>query len=131
MKLFKNNKVFNIGFNKGDEFFSLKDTFLPYRDTPDKWRSFINSFLKNNKIKIIFLFGDCRFYHKIAIEEAKKINVLVYVFEEGYIRPNYITLEKNGVNSFSEILKNRSDENKLNELKSEVSNLASQFQPYV
>ena len=34
-------------------------------------------------------------------------------------------------NLISEILKNRSDENKLNELKSEVSNLASQFQPYV
>ena len=108
LKLMKNNSVFRIGFNKGDEFFSLKKNFYPYRDTPIRWRDFINSFLRNKKIKIIFLFGDCRFYHKIAIEEAKKLNIDAYVFEEGYIRPNYITLERNGVNFYSEIIKNRS-----------------------
>ena len=109
LKLSKNNNVFRIGFNKGDEFFSLKYNFYPYRDTPIRWRNFINSFLKKKKIKIIFLFGDCRFYHKIAIQEARKLNVDTYVFEEGYIRPNYITLERNGVNFNSEILNKRSD----------------------
>ena len=108
LELHKNNLVFRIGFNKGDEFFSLKTNFYAYRDNSINWRHFINSFLKNKKIKIIFLFGDCRFYHKVAIEEAKKLNIDSYVFEEGYIRPNYITLEKNGVNFYSEIIKNRS-----------------------
>ena len=107
LELLENNLVFRIGFNKGDEFFSLKNNFYPFRDNPRKWRSFINLFIKNKKIKIIFLFGDCRFYHKIAIEEAKKLNVDAYVFEEGYIRPNYITLEKNGVNFYSEIIKEK------------------------
>ena len=107
--LHRNNSIFRIGFNKGDEFYSLKEGFYPYRDTPQRWRIFINLFLKNKKIKIIFLFGDCRFYHKIAIQEAKKLNIDAYVFEEGYIRPNYITLEKNGVNYFSEIRKKKSE----------------------
>ncbi len=109
LRLIKDNSVFHIGFNKGDEFFSLKDNFYPYRDTTEKWKNFINLFLKKNKIKIIFLFGDCRFYHRIAIQEAKKLNIDSYIFEEGYIRPNYITLEKNGVNYFSELIKNRSE----------------------
>ena len=107
-KLSKRNNVFRIGFNKGDEFFSLKHNFYPYKDTVKEWRSFISIFLKKNKIQIIFLFGDCRFYHKVAIEEAKKLNIDAYVFEEGYIRPNYITLEKNGVNFYSEIINKRS-----------------------
>ena len=109
LKLSKNNNVFRIGFNKGDEFFSLKNNFYPFKDCPNQWRAYISSFLKRKKIQIIFLFGDCRFYHKIAIEETKKLNVDTYVFEEGYIRPNYITLEKNGVNFYSEIIKERSD----------------------
>ncbi len=109
LKLEKNNNVYRIGFNKGDEFFSLNKNFYSYRNTIKKWRVFINLFFKKKKIKIIFLFGDCRFYHKIAIEEAKKLNIDIYVFEEGYIRPNFITLEKNGVNNFSEISKKKSE----------------------
>jgi capsular polysaccharide export protein len=109
LKLNKNNHVFKIGFNKGDQFFSLKSNFYPYKDSPDNWKFFIRNFIRNKKIKIIFLFGDCRFYHKIAIEESKKLDIDIYVFEEGYIRPNYITLEKNGVNFFSQIAKKELD----------------------
>ena len=105
LKLIKNNHVFKIGFNKGDQFFSLKSNFYPYKDSPNNWRFFIKNFIKSKNIKIIFLFGDCRFYHRIAIEESKKLDIAIYVFEEGYIRPNYITLEKNGVNFFSQIVK--------------------------
>ncbi len=121
LDLLKNNLVYRIGFNKGDEFYSLKYNFYPYRDNLREWRSFINLFIKNKKINIIFLFGDCRLYHSIAIEEAKNLNVDVYVFEEGYIRPNYITLEKNGVNFHSEIISNRNQI--LNQIKIDNNNI--------
>jgi capsular polysaccharide export protein len=41
--------------------------------------------------------------HEIAIREARDLDVTVYVFEEGYVRPDYITLEIGGVNGHSTI----------------------------
>ena len=105
----KNNETYRIGFNKGDEIFSLKNKFFSYKGNKENWKKYIIEFIKSNSIDLIFLFGDCRFYHKVAIEVASVLNVEVYVFEEGYIRPNFITLEKNGVNGFSSFINKNID----------------------
>ncbi|MEA2018438.1 MAG: capsular biosynthesis protein [Campylobacterota bacterium] len=104
-RLFKKNgaKTHKIGFNAGDSFFSNHHNYIPYRDTRDNYKSFIEQFLQQEKIDKIFLFGDCRFYQRVSIEVAKSLDIEVFVFEEGYIRPNYITMERYGVNDFSHI----------------------------
>jgi len=95
--------TYKIAFNKGDEFFSHKDNTIVFNDTPDMWESFIVSFLQEKKIDKIFLFGDCRYYQHIARKVAYAQNIDVFVFEEGYLRPHYITLEKFGVNGYSQL----------------------------
>lgn len=93
--------TYKIGFNAGDSFFSNHYNYIPYRDTMENYTTFITNFLNEKKIDKIFLFGDCRFYQKISIKVARQLSIEVFVFEEGYIRPNYITMEKYGVNAFS------------------------------
>ncbi len=93
-------KTFRIGLNAADAFFSHKDNYTPYKGTPQDWIKFVCDFYKKNNINQIYIFGDCRFYQSIAIQEAKKIGIEVYVFEEGYIRPDFITMQKDGVNAF-------------------------------
>ena len=100
-------KVFRVGFNAGDEFFARTDHFTGYKDKPKNWQKFVEEFYKKHDIQMLFVFGDCRFYQKIAIEVAKKSQIQVFVFEEGYIRPNFITLEKYGVNGYSPQTKDR------------------------
>lgn len=102
-KLFRDRgaNTFRIGLNSADAFFSYRDNYFPYRGTRKNWAGFIEAFLHQNNIDQIFLFGDCRFYQSQAIQVARTLNVEVFVFEEGYLRPNYITLEKSGVNNFS------------------------------
>lgn len=51
----------------------------------------------------VVLLGDCRPLHKAAIQVARRLQVAVYVFEEGYLRPNWVTLEKGGVNAYSSL----------------------------
>lgn len=51
----------------------------------------------------IVLFGDCRPVHQPAIAQAKALGLNVHVFEEGYFRPNWVTLERNGVNGYSDL----------------------------
>jgi capsular polysaccharide export protein len=98
--------TFRIGLNKGDEFFSSKSNYTPYRGTPQDWQKFIYEYMKKNNINKIFLFGDCRFYQSIAIKVALSLEIKVFVFEEGYIRPDYITLERFGVNDNSHLCRN-------------------------
>ena len=103
--LFKENGAitYKIGFNAGDSFFSNHNNYIPYRDIRDNYGVFIRNFLNEKKIDKIFLFGDCRFYQRVSIQVARKLGIEVFVFEEGYIRPHYITMEKYGVNDFSHI----------------------------
>ncbi len=100
--------TYRIGFNMGDQFYSCKDNYTAFREKPENWPKFIESFLNEKEIDILFLFGDCRYYQSIATEVAKKNNIVTYVFEEGYLRPHYITMEKEGVNAFSQLSKDPS-----------------------
>jgi len=95
--------TYKVGFNAGDSFFSNKYNYIPYKDTRDNYEVFIRAFLQKHKIDKIFLFGDCRFYQRVSIQVARSLGVAVFVFEEGYIRPNYITMERFGVNDFSHV----------------------------
>jgi len=94
-------QTYRIGFNMGDQVFSYADNYTAYKDKPEMWNTVIEQFLLDHKIDKIFLFGDCRYYQKIARKVAFSHNIDVFVFEEGYIRPHYITMEKFGVNGFS------------------------------
>ena len=49
----------------------------------------------------IVLFGDCRPVHIPAISLASKLGIRVHIFEEGYFRPDWVTLETTGVNGYS------------------------------
>jgi len=58
---------------------------------------------RQHRITDIVLFGDCRPVHRPAIELAKQHGIHVHVFEEGYFRPHWITLERDGVNGHSSL----------------------------
>lgn len=49
----------------------------------------------------VLLFGDCRALHQAAIALARDMQLRVHVFEEGYLRPDWITLEQGGVNGYT------------------------------
>ncbi len=116
-ELILNHKTpFKINFNGGDDYFCHKkhlDNYphiYSYYDSFDKFSHYFHDFIVQHKIDAIILFGDCRPFHVVAKKIAKLINIPVFVFEEGYIRPNYVTIEKNGVNAFSDLKENLLEE---------------------
>lgn len=96
--------VTKINFNGGDKFFYKNSGALDYTGSLDDWEAWLERVLVNCQIGRIYLFGDCRSYHRIAREVAKRLKLRVFVFEEGYIRPNFITLEEEGVNGHSSMM---------------------------
>jgi len=97
------HKVFKINFNAGDSFFYTRGCVSNFTGKPEQWPDYLEDKLKSLSIDRIYLFGDCRTYHRQAYEVANQKNIPMFVFEEGYLRPDYITLEENGVNGHSRI----------------------------
>ena len=49
----------------------------------------------------ILMFGDCRVVHQPVHAVAASLGMRVHVFEEGYVRPHWLTMERHGVNGRS------------------------------
>lgn len=93
--------VHRVNFNGGDKLYWSGPNAVDYRWGLDRWPRFLGSLLHRRSITDIILFGDCRPLHEAAIAIAKRNGVQVHVFEEGYIRPDFVTLEVGGVNGHS------------------------------
>ena len=92
-----------INFNGGDRFYAGADKVVDYKGEPNGWLDFLQEYLMEHSIDAVFLLGDCRYYHRIAKPVCDHLGVAFMVFEEGYLRPNTITLEPHGVNALSRL----------------------------
>ena len=90
-------------FNGGDWFYSSGPKRLLYRNGESGWRSFIDNLTDGFQPDVAILFGDERPIHKIAIDTFKQKGIEYWCFEEGYIRPNYVTFERVGNNANSNL----------------------------
>lgn len=103
-----NATVVKINFNGGDWLFSTMARHyrtINFRGSVQEWPTYLESILQIERIDTILLFGDCRNLHTYAIDIAKQFKIRLGVFEEGYIRPDHITLEVEGVNYNSQLPK--------------------------
>ena len=95
-------EVHKVNFNGGDCLFYPTNA-LTWRGHPGDWPQFLARLLEQHRIDIVLLFGDCRPIHRVARTVAQQHGVRVGAFEEGYLRPNFITFEQFGVNGYSRI----------------------------
>jgi capsular polysaccharide export protein len=95
--------IMRVNFNGGDR---LAWPTLPstnFTGRPAEWPAFLQRLLFDFTPTDIVLHGDCRPLHRVAIEVAARNDITVHVFEEGYLRPDWITLEIGGVNGYSRL----------------------------
>jgi capsular polysaccharide export protein len=92
--------VHKVNFNGGDLLFYPTAQYA-FRGKMADWPGYLEDLLDQQQIDVIVLFGDCRPIHRVAREIAARRGIKLGVFEEGYIRPNYITFEQGGVNGYS------------------------------
>lgn len=93
-----------INFSGGDRHDWTGDC-VNYRGLMIHWPLFLDRILLDWGTTDLVLFGDCRPVHKTAIRLAQLRGIHVHVFEEGYIRPDWMTLERDGVNGHSPIVR--------------------------
>ncbi|MBQ9183126.1 MAG: capsule polysaccharide modification protein [Neisseriaceae bacterium] len=97
--------VYKINFNGGDEHYypeSVGNTFA-FTDKMENFNQFLSDFIEKYSIDSIICFGDTRQMHKIAKQVSLEKNLHFWAMEEGYFRPHFITIEKDGCNHYSHI----------------------------
>ncbi|MEO5620788.1 MAG: capsule biosynthesis protein CapA, partial [Cypionkella sp.] len=98
-------EVWRIGFNRGDRaFWPMSASFLPYKGRLEDWPAAFRLILAQRNITDIVLYGDTRPIHAEAIRAARDVGVVVHVFEEGYLRPYWVTYERGGSNGNSRLM---------------------------
>ncbi|MDM9557764.1 capsule biosynthesis protein [Bordetella petrii] len=95
--------VHKVNFNGGDALYWRAGKALAYRGNQDEAAAFYADAFKQTGATDLVLFGDCRPLHLPAIDLAERTGVRVHVFEEGYFRPYWVTLERHGVNARSRL----------------------------
>ena len=93
--------VHRVNFHGGDWLFWRRPGGVNYRGGEQGWPDYLEELLNRRAITDIVLFGDCRPLHGAARAIAARRHVQVHVFEEGYMRPDWVTLEVGGVNGLS------------------------------
>nr|WP_235522805.1 capsular biosynthesis protein [Novosphingobium sp. Leaf2] len=95
--------VHKINFNGGDRLFWRLPNGIDYRGSLEDWPGWLEQVIRERGVTDVTLFGDCRDHHMPAIRLCRDLGVPVHVFEEGYIRPDWVTLELGGVNGHSSL----------------------------
>ncbi|NTF41631.1 capsule biosynthesis protein [Rhizobium rhizogenes] len=95
------SRCLRINLNAGDWISWWTDGVLNYRGNFTDWRDYIRQRIKTENVTDLILHGEERPYHRVAIEEAHRLGVRVSVVEMGYLRPDWVTLERDGLSSNS------------------------------
>lgn len=98
-------KVWRVGFNAGDRAFWFQpSTYIPYRGNSTDWPETFAKIIDEKQVTDIVLYGDTRPIHAEAVAHAKTLGLRVHVFEEGYMRPYWISYERGGSNGNSRLM---------------------------
>lgn len=91
-----------INFNGGDWlYYHSRPHTHHFRKRLSEFAKWLEVLILTESIDSMVCFGDCRKYHRVANQIADRLSIRFFAFEEGYIRPNYVTFEQDGVNFFS------------------------------
>lgn len=96
--------VHRINLSGGDHYDWPGDA-VHYRGRMADWTLYVDRFMRAHRITDLLIFGDCRPVHIAARQMAQLRHINVHVFEEGYVRPNWMTLERDGVNGNSRFIR--------------------------
>ena len=96
-------EVWKVNFNGGDDRYFGGEDVLRYREPMAQWPARLRGLISQWQVDALVLFGQSRPWHEAAILVARELGVTVFVFEEGYVRPDYVTLEIGGVNAESSL----------------------------
>jgi len=100
------HRCLRINLSFSDWLFWRRKGAVNYRGSLKKWSAFLDAFYDEQAVTDIVLLGEQREHHKIAIELAKLHGIQVTVTDWGYLRPDWLTFEREGMSGSTLFTKN-------------------------
>jgi capsular polysaccharide export protein len=97
-------KVWRVGFNLGDRAFWPGADYIAFDGPQADWPARCADLFDQHQITDLVIYGDTRRIHADAVAVARARSITVHVFEEGYLRPYWITYERGGSNGHSPLM---------------------------
>lgn len=97
------HSVRRVVFNVGDWVYWQGRPAAHYRGPQRSYREFLRGLIDREGVTDLVMHGDSRLIHAEAVKLGVERNLRIHVFEEGYFRPNWITLERGGINGYSRL----------------------------
>lgn len=95
----KGAEVRRMIFNAGDALNWRRPGGVVFKASAEDWRAQAESVLAD--YTDVVLFGEGGLYNRAVFDCAKVISARVWVLENGYFRPDWVTVERGGVNASS------------------------------
>jgi len=97
-------EVWRVGFNLGDRIFWPGLGYIAFTAPQADWPATCAALFEQHRITDLVVYGDTRRIHAEAVMLARARGITVHVFEEGYLRPYWITYERGGSNGHSRLM---------------------------
>jgi capsular polysaccharide export protein len=94
-------RVQRINFCLGDALFWWPRKAHSYRGRKSDWPDFLDKFVRHQAVTDIVMLGDGRDYHAAAAEVALASGIRIHIIEHGYLRPDWLTVEPDGMSAHS------------------------------
>lgn len=97
----KGVKTLRVNLSAGDWLGWHDRRCTSYRGGLENWPEWLRTFIKSNNVTHIVYYADRVPYHVAAAEIGAELGATCLTFENGYLRPDWITLEHDGMSSHS------------------------------
>jgi capsular polysaccharide export protein len=97
----RGHRALRVNLCLADRLQWLRPGAVNYRGSLAAWPDFIANLMAREAVTDLVLLGEQRPYHRAAILAARAANIRVTVTDYGYLRPDWITLEPDGMNALS------------------------------
>ena len=97
----RGHRALRVNLCFGDRLFWRRPGAVNFAGTREQWPAFVADLVDREGVTDLVLLGEQRYYHKVAISVARARRVRVTVTDFGYLRPDWLTFEPNGMSGDS------------------------------
>ena len=88
--------VSRINLSIGDRMHWRRAGAVDFRGRPNGFGDLVRQHMAAHVVTDLVMHGECRAYHRIAAEAATLVGARVFVTELGYLRPDWMTVDRDG-----------------------------------
>lgn len=94
-------RIVRVDFGLGDRLYWRRPGGIAYCGRFKDWEVFIEALIRREGVTDILYYGDRQPYHVVAARVAARCRAKCHAVENGYLRPDWLTLERDGMGAFS------------------------------